>query len=92
MERTRKADGEIVSLLKTGSAFYFSYLGVVAIAEVNLKVKRRIFSYCFYLEGIIFIEKQEIKYEEKWSEPAKAPILKGNIGNQTFIHELISER
>lgn len=40
VERTRKADGETVSLLKTGSAFYSPSLGAVAMAEVNLKDKK----------------------------------------------------
>jgi hypothetical protein len=78
VERTRKADGEIVSLLKTGSAFHFSYLGAVAIAEVNLKVKKRIFSCCFYLEGIVFIEKQEIKTKKSGVNLQKHPSSKAS--------------
>jgi len=40
VERTRKADGETVSLLKTGSAFYSPSLGAAAMAETNLKDKK----------------------------------------------------
>jgi malate/lactate dehydrogenase len=85
MERTRKTDGEIVSLLKTCSAFYPPYLRAVAMAEANLKDKKRIFPCCVYLEGIVFNEKQEIKYWEEWSAPVEASILKGKIGNQTLF-------
>lgn len=51
VERTRKAGGEIVSLLKTGSAFYSPSLGAVTMAEAILKDKQRIVPCCAYLEG-----------------------------------------
>jgi malate dehydrogenase len=51
VERTRKAGGEIVSLLKTGSAFYSPSLGAVTMAEAILKDKKRIIPCCVYLEG-----------------------------------------
>ena len=49
--RTRKAGGEIVALLKTGSAFYSPSLGAVTMAEAVLKDKKRIIPCCAYLEG-----------------------------------------
>ena len=51
VDRTRKAGGEIVALLKTGSAFYSPSLGAVLMAEAILKDKRRIIPSCVYLEG-----------------------------------------
>jgi malate dehydrogenase len=51
VERTRKAGGEIVALLKTGSAFYSPSLGAVMMAEAILKDKKRIIPSCVYLEG-----------------------------------------
>ena len=51
VERTRKAGGEIVGLLKTGSAFYSPSLGAVTMAESILKDKKRIIPCCAYLEG-----------------------------------------
>ena len=51
VERTRKAGGEIVALLKTGSAFYSPSLGAVTMAESILKDKKRIIPCCAYLEG-----------------------------------------
>ena len=49
--RTRKAGGEIVSLLKTGSAFYSPSASAVQMAESILKDKKRILPCCAYLEG-----------------------------------------
>ena len=51
VQRTRKAGGEIVGLLKTGSAYYSPSLGVVTMAEAILKDKKRIIPCCAYLEG-----------------------------------------
>ena len=49
--RTRKAGGEIVGLLKTGSAFYSPSASAVQMAESILKDKKRILPCCAYLEG-----------------------------------------
>jgi malate dehydrogenase len=49
--RTRKAGGEIVGLLKTGSAFYSPSASAVQMAEAILKDKKRILPCCAYLEG-----------------------------------------
>jgi len=51
VDRTKKAGGEIVALLKTGSAFYSPSLGAVIMAEAILKDKRRLIPSCAYLEG-----------------------------------------
>jgi malate dehydrogenase len=51
VERTRKAGGEIVALLKSGSAYYSPSLCAVMMAETILKDKRRIIPSCAYLEG-----------------------------------------
>jgi malate dehydrogenase len=51
VERTRKAGGEIVGLLKTGSAFYSPSASVVQMAEAILKDKKRILPCAAYLEG-----------------------------------------
>jgi malate dehydrogenase len=49
--RTRKAGGEIVALLKTGSAYYSPSASAVQMAEAILKDKKRILPCCAYLEG-----------------------------------------
>ncbi|MCD6352675.1 MAG: malate dehydrogenase, partial [Proteobacteria bacterium] len=51
VERTRKAGGEIVGLLKTGSAFYSPSAGAVTMAEAIIKDKKRVLTCCAYLEG-----------------------------------------
>jgi len=49
--RTRKAGGEIVALLKTGSAYYSPSASAIQMAEAILKDKKRILPCCAYLEG-----------------------------------------
>jgi len=51
VERTRKAGGEIVSLLKKGSAFYSPSASAIQMAEAILKDKKRIVPCAAYLEG-----------------------------------------
>ncbi|MHB9144248.1 MAG: malate dehydrogenase [Symbiobacteriia bacterium] len=51
VERTRKGGGEIVNLLKTGSAFYAPGASAVAMAEAILKDKKRILPCGAYLQG-----------------------------------------
>ena len=51
VERTRKGGGEIVNLLKTGSAFYAPASSAVAMAESYLKDKKRLLPCAAYLTG-----------------------------------------
>jgi malate dehydrogenase len=51
MERTRKGGGEIVALLKTGSAFYAPATSAIAMAEAYLKDKKRVLPCAALLEG-----------------------------------------
>lgn len=51
VERARKGGGEIVSLLKTGSAFYAPAASAVQMAEAILKDKKRILPCGAYLDG-----------------------------------------
>lgn len=51
VDRTRKGGGEIVNLLKTGSAFYAPSAAVVQMTEAILKDKKRVLPCCVYLEG-----------------------------------------
>ena len=51
VERTRKGGAEIVSLLKTGSAFYAPGASVIKMVEAILQDKRRILPCTAYLEG-----------------------------------------
>lgn len=51
VDRTRKGGGEIVNLLKTGSAFYAPGAAAVQMVEAILKDKKRILPCCVYLDG-----------------------------------------
>jgi malate dehydrogenase len=51
VERTRKGGGEIVGLLKTGSAFYAPAAAAIEMAESHLKDKRRVLPCAAYLSG-----------------------------------------
>ena len=51
VERTRKGGGEIVSLLKTGSAYYAPGAAAAQMVEAILKDRKRILPCCVYLEG-----------------------------------------
>jgi len=51
VERTRMGGGEIVNLLKTGSAFYAPASSAIAMAESYLKDKKRIFPCAAWLKG-----------------------------------------
>jgi malate dehydrogenase len=51
VERTRKGGGEIVALLKTGSAFYAPAASAIAMAESYLKDQKRILPCAAYLNG-----------------------------------------
>jgi malate dehydrogenase len=51
VDRTRKGGGEIVALLKTGSAFYAPATSAIAMAESYLKDKKRVLPCAALLEG-----------------------------------------
>jgi malate dehydrogenase len=51
VERTRKGGGEIVNLLKTGSAFYAPAASAIAMAESHLKHQRRVLPAAAHLTG-----------------------------------------
>ena len=51
VERTRKGGGEIVALLKTGSAFYAPAASAIAMAESYLNDQRRILPIAAHLSG-----------------------------------------
>jgi malate dehydrogenase len=51
IERTRKGGGEIVALLKTGSAYYAPGSSVVEMVEAILKDKKKILPCAAYLDG-----------------------------------------
>ncbi|MGE0746320.1 MAG: malate dehydrogenase [Rhodospirillales bacterium] len=51
VQRTRDGGGEIVALLKTGSAFYAPASSAISMAEAYLKDKKRVLPCAVYLDG-----------------------------------------
>ena len=51
VKRTRGAGGEVVALLKTGSAFYSPAVSSITMAEAILKDQKRAIPACAFLEG-----------------------------------------
>jgi malate dehydrogenase len=81
--RTRKAGGEIVALLKTGSAYYSPSASAVAMAETILKDKKRVLPCAACLQG---------EYGVKDGVFVGVPILLGGNGVEKVIEiELLPE-
>lgn len=51
VERTKKAGGEVVKLLKTGSAFYSPAASAIAMAQSIIYDEKRVIATCSYLNG-----------------------------------------
>ena len=51
VDRTKAAGGEVVKLLKTGSAFYSPAAGTVAMAKAILYDEKRVLPVCAFLKG-----------------------------------------
>ncbi len=51
VQRTKKAGGEVVALLKTGSAFYSPASAATAMAEAIIYDEKRLLPVCAYLQG-----------------------------------------
>ena len=51
VKRTRAAGGEVVALLKTGSAFYSPASSAIAMTESILKDQKRVLPTCCFLQG-----------------------------------------
>lgn len=51
IQRTKMAGGEVVKLLKTGSAFYSPASAAVSMAEAIIKDEKRLMPVCAYLDG-----------------------------------------
>ena len=51
VKRTRGAGGEVVALLKTGSAFYSPASSAIAMAESILRDQKRVLPTCCFLQG-----------------------------------------
>ena len=75
VERTRKGGGEIVGLLKTGSAYYAPASAATEMAEAILKDKKKILPCVTYLEGEYGINKLFIGVPVKLGEQGVEEII-----------------
>ena len=75
IERTRKGGGEIVGLLKTGSAFYAPASAATEMAEAILKDKKKILPCVTYLQGEYGIQNLFIG----------VPVKLGSVGVEEII-------
>lgn len=82
VERTRKGGGEIVNLLKTGSAFYAPALSAIAMAEAIFKDQKRIFPCAALCSG---------EYGQKGIFMG-VPVLLGAKGVERIIEVKLSEQ
>ena len=81
VERTRKGGGEIVSLLKTGSAYYAPAASAVEIVESILHDKKKILPCAAWLEGEYGLE----------GVYAGVPVVVGAKGMERIIEIKLSE-
>jgi malate dehydrogenase len=80
-ERTANGGAEIVSLLKTGSAYYAPATSAIAMAESYLKGQRRVIACAAYLEG-------EYGYKDLYMG---VPIVIGGEGMEKVVEIELSE-
>ena len=82
VQRTRKAGGEIVAHLKTGSAYYSPAAATVEMVESILKDKKRIMPVSAYLEGEYGLEDIYIG----------VPVILGKDGVEKVIELKLSDK
>jgi len=81
VERTRKAGGEIVALLKTGSAYYSPGASVAQMVDSLLKDKKRVLPCAAYLDG-------EYGLEDVY---AGVPVVLGSRGVERIIEIALAD-
>jgi len=79
VERTRNGGAEIVSLLKTGSAYYAPSAAVVEMVEAILKDKKKILPCAAYLEGEYGINRLFVGVPAKLGERGIEDIIQINL-------------
>ncbi len=81
VKRTREGGGEIVQLLKTGSAYYGPGAAITDMLEAMIRDKRRVLPACAYLQG-------EYGYSDVC---AGVPVLIGRGGIEKIIELRLTE-
>lgn len=81
VKRTREGGGEIVQLLKTGSAYYAPGAAIVDMVEAMIRGKKRVIPACAYLEG-------EYGYKDVC---AGVPVVLGKDGVEKILQLKLTE-
>jgi len=81
-ERTRKGGGEIVALLKTGSAYYAPSASVVEMVEAIYKDKKKILPCAAYLEGEYGIQGLYVGVPVKLGATGVEQIIEIHLSNE----------
>jgi len=82
LERTRKGGGEIVSLLKTGSAYYAPSAAIVEMVEAIYKDKKKILPCAAYLEGEYGIQGLYVGIPVKLGAKGVEQIIEIHLSNE----------
>jgi len=82
LDRTRKGGGEIVSLLKTGSAYYAPSAAIVEMVEAIYKDKRKILPCAAYLEGEYGIQGLYVGVPVKLGAKGVEQIIEIHLSNE----------
>lgn len=82
IDRTRKGGAEIVSLLKTGSAFYAPGISAVEMAESIIKDKKKILPCCVLAEGEYGIENTFVGLPVKLADGGIKEIVEIKLSEQ----------
>ena len=82
LDRTRKGGGEIVSLLKTGSAYYAPSAAIVEMVEAIYKDKKKILPCAAYLEGEYGIQGLYVGVPVKLGAKGVEQIIEIHLSNE----------
>jgi len=82
VERTRNGGAEIVSLLKTGSAYYAPASAVVEMIEAILKDKKKILPCAAWLDGHYDVKGYFLGVPVKLGKDGVEEIVELNLDNQ----------
>lgn len=81
LQRTKKAGGEVVALLKTGSAFYSPASAAVTMAEAIIYDEKRLLPVCAFLQGEFGVDGYYIG----------VPVILGSTGVEKIIEFELNE-
>ncbi len=81
LQRTKKAGGEVVALLKTGSAFYSPASAAVTMAEAIIYDEKRLLPVCAFLQGEFGVDGYYVG----------VPVILGSTGVEKIIEFELNE-